>query len=106
MVRLLVMMRVGAALWIEWRLYFDYVGAEVACHLGYDVIAPDPQRHCEKLRRNVSIAKVPSHAGGLQRIGAADLKERLRCGNDFDQPTIFQDQRIPAVQPGCLREIK
>ena len=34
-------MRVGAALWIEWRLYFDYVGAEVACHLGYDVIAPD-----------------------------------------------------------------
>jgi hypothetical protein len=99
-------MRIGASLRIERSLYFDHVSAELDCHFGYDVIAPDPQRHCEKLRRNVPIAEVPSHAGGLQRISAADLKERLRCGNHFDQPTIFQDQRIAAVQPGWVGKIK
>jgi hypothetical protein len=106
MVRLLVTMRVGAALWIEWCLYFDYIGAEVACHLGYDVIAPDAQRGCEYLRSNVPIAQVPSNAGGLQPVRAADLQKRFRRGNNFDQPSVLQDQRIPAVQLSDLRQIK
>ena len=106
MVRLLVTMRVGAALWIEWRPYFDYVGAELACHLGYDVIAPDTQRHCEYLRRNVPIAQVPSNAGGLQRIRAADFQKRFRRSNNLDQPSVLQDQRIPAVQLSDVRQIK
>ena len=105
-VRLLVTMRIGAALRIKRRLYFNYFGAELACHLGYDVIEPDAQRHCEYLRRNVPIAQVPSNAGGLQNVRAADLQKRFRCGNNFDQPSVLQDQRIPAVQPGGVRQIK
>jgi hypothetical protein len=105
-VRVLVMMRVGAALWIERRLYFDDFSAELDCHLGYDVIAPDAQRCSEQLGRHVSIAEMPSETNALQQMGAANLQERFRCGNDFDQPPVLQDQRVAAVQPGCVRQIK
>jgi len=101
-----MLMRVGAALRIERRLYFDDLGAKLDCHLRDDVIAPDAQRNFKELRRNMPIAEVPSHAGGLQRISAANLKKRLRCGNDFYQPPVLQDERIPAAQPSRVRQIK
>lgn len=97
---------VGAALGVKGRVDFDDLGAETDRHRHNDVIAPDANRHVQHFRRQMSIAQMPSDPRQMFRIGAADLKKRLGRGDDFDQPPIFQHQRVAVVQRGTGRQIE
>ena len=48
----------------------------------------------------MTIAKMPGDANQMLRILAADFEQRLRRRDHFDQPAVFQHQRIAAAQ-GC-----
>jgi hypothetical protein len=97
---------IGAALRIEWRLDLDNASAELRRHFRYDVIAPDAQRFCQHLRRQVPVSQMPSNAGEMERIVAADFQQGFRRSDDFDQPSVFQHQHVAAAQPGCHWQIE
>ena len=46
------------------------------------------------------VAEMPGDAGEMLRIGAADFQQRLGRGDDLDQPSVLQQQRIAAAQLG------
>jgi hypothetical protein len=48
----------------------------------------------------MAIAEMPGDPHEMQRIGAADLDQRLGRRDHLDQPAVFQHQRIAAAQ-GC-----
>jgi hypothetical protein len=41
---------------------------------------------------------MPGDPDQMQRIDAADFHQRLGRGNNFDQPAVFQHQRVAAAQ--------
>jgi len=97
---------IGATLWIERRVDFHHVSAESRGQFGKNVIAPDAQRVCQELRRHVPVAQMPGDAGEMLMIGAANFQERLGRGDDLDQPSVFQQQRVAAAQLGRRGEVE
>lgn len=97
---------ISTALGIEWRCDFDDAGAKANGHRRNDVIAPDANSHVQHLRRQMPVTQMPSEPRQMFRIGAADLQKRLTSGDDFDQPSVFQYQRIAPVQRDRGRQIE
>jgi hypothetical protein len=52
------------------------------------------------------VAEMPGDPDQMQRIGAPDLDQRLRCCNHLDQPAILQHQRIAAAQGDRVFEVE
>jgi hypothetical protein len=70
------------------------------------MIAADAQALRHDLGRQMAVAKMPGDADQMQRIGAADLEQRL-CGRDhLDQPAVFQHQRVAAAQCDGVLQIE
>jgi hypothetical protein len=99
-------LRIGAAFGVERRLDLDDPRAEPFHHRLDDVISANPQALWHDLRRQMAIAEMPGHANQMQRIGAADLKQRLRRRHHLDQPAVFQHQGVAAAQRDGVFEIK
>ena len=54
----------------------------------------------------MAIAEVPGEPDQMLRIPALDLDQRLGGGNDFDQATVVEHQRIAAAQRDRLFEVE
>ena len=89
---------IGAAFGIERRLDLDHARTEALHHGFDDVVAADAQALGHDLRRQMTIAEMPADADEVMRIAAADLQQRLGCRDHFDQPPVFQHQRVAAAQ--------
>src|SRR3954470_411703 len=90
-------LRICPALGIERRLDLDDARAQSLHHRLDDVIPADAQALWHDLRRQMAIAEMPGDPDQMQRIGAADLHQRLGGRHHLDQPAIFQHQRIAAA---------
>jgi ABC-type nickel/cobalt efflux system permease component RcnA len=90
--------RIGAALGIKRRLDLDDARAEPLHHFLDDVIPADAQALGHDLRRQVSIAEMPSDPHQMARIQPSDFGQRLGRRHHLDQPAVFQHQRIAAAQ--------
>ena len=81
---------IGARFGIEWGLDLHAGRAELSGELGKNVIAPNSQRIGQHLRRYMTVAEVPGDPGEMLTIGAADLQQQFRRGDDLDEPAILQ----------------
>ena len=97
---------IGAAFGIERRLDLDDAGAESLHHRLDDVVAADAQALRHDLRRQMAVAEMPGDADQMQRIGAADLDQRLGRGDHLDQPAVLQHQRVAAAQRDGVFQIE
>ena len=97
---------IGAAFGIERRLDLDDPRAEPLQHIRDDVVAPDTQRPGGDLRRQMAISEVPGEPDHMLRIPALDLDQRLGGGNDLDQASVVEHQRIAAAQRDRLFQIE
>jgi hypothetical protein len=100
------LVRIGAALRIEWRLDLDRSGTQPLHHRLDHVIAPDAQAFRRDLRRQMSIAEMPCDANQVLRILAADFHQRLGRRNHFDQPAIIKHQCVTASQRDRMFQIE
>jgi len=98
--------RIGAAFGIERCLDLDDPSAEPLQHIRDDVVAPDTQRPGGDLRRQMAIPEVPSQPDHMLRIPALDLDQRLGGGNDLDQATVVEHQRVAAAQRDRLLQVE
>ena len=89
---------ISAAFGIERRFNDNDPRAESANHVLDHMIASDAQALADNLRWQMSIAEMPGDPHQMMRIGAADFHQRLGRSDDFDQPPVFQHQRIAAAQ--------
>ena len=87
---------IGAAFRIERRFDLDDPRAQPLHHRLDDVIAPYATAPFRDLRRQMAIAEMPGDPNQMLRVVAPDLNERLRCRDDFDQPTIVEHQCVAA----------
>lgn len=97
---------IGARVGLERRLDMADLGAKPAHHVLQHMIAPHAQPVVENLRLDVAIADVIGDARQLARIAAAHFRQLFRRGHDFDQATVFQNQRVAAAQRHGLRQIE
>jgi hypothetical protein len=97
---------VSATFRIERRLDFGYARAQTYDHFGNDVIAANADGLCQKLNRQMPVSKVPGDTRQMQRIRAADFKQRLRRRYDLDNPAILQHERVAIAQRSCLGKIE
>ncbi len=98
--------RIGPAFRIEWRFDFDHARAKPLHHVLDHMVAADTKSLADNLRRQMTIAEMPGDTHEMMRIVAPDFDELLRCGNDFDQPPVFQHQRIAAAQRKSVLKIE
>ena len=89
---------ISAAFRIERCFNDNDARAKAAHHLLDHMIAPDAQALADDLRRQMAVAEMPGDPHQMMRIGAADFHQQLGRGNHFDQPPVFQHQRIAAAQ--------
>jgi len=99
-------LRICPALGIERRLDLDDARAQSLHHRLDDVIPADAQALWHDLRRQMAITEMPGDPDQMQRIGAADLHQRLGGRHHLDQPAIFQHQRVAAAQRHRVFEIE
>jgi hypothetical protein len=97
---------IRAAFGIERRLDLDDARAQSLHHGFDDMIAPDPQAFANDLRRQMAIAEMPGDPDEMVRIDAADLHQRLRRRDHFDQPAIVEHQRVAAAQRHRVFEVE
>ena len=98
--------RIGAAFGIERRFDLDDPRAQPLHHRLDDVIAADAQALRHDLRRQMAVAEMPGDPDQMMRIGALDLEQRLRRRDHFDQPAVFQHQRVAAAQCDGVFEVE
>ena len=91
-------LRIGAALGIERRFDFDDARAQSFHHRLDDMIPADAQALRHDLGRQMAVAEMPGDADEMQGIGAADLDQRFGRRDHFDEPAVFQHQRVAAAQ--------
>jgi hypothetical protein len=99
-------LRIRPALGIERRLDLDDAGAQPLHHRLDDMIAPDAQTLRHDLGRQMAVAEMPGDPDQMQRIGAADLDQRLGGRDHLDQPVILQHQRVAAAQRDGILQIE
>ena len=104
--RMGVTARIGAAFGIERRLDLDDPRAQPLHHRLDDVIAANAQALRHDLCRQMAVAEMPGDPNQMQRIGAADLEQRLGGRHHLDQPSVFQHQRIAAAQRDGVFQIE
>jgi hypothetical protein len=97
---------IRAAFGIERRLDLDHAGTEALHHRLDDVVASDAQGLGHDLRRQMTVAEMPADADEMVRIMAANLEQRLGRRDHFDQPAIFQHQRIAAAQRDGILQVE
>jgi hypothetical protein len=97
---------IGAALRLERRFDLKQFRAKAAQHILDDMIAPDAELPARDLNRQMTIAEVPGYAREILRLVAADLRQGLRRGHDFDKAAIFQHQGIAMAQDQGLGKIE
>lgn len=89
---------VGAGVRLERGLDMRNLRAEPAHHVFQHVIAAHANPVGEYLGLRVPVADVIGHARKLPRIGAAHLGQFLRRSDNLDQPSVFENERVPAAQ--------
>jgi hypothetical protein len=97
---------VGAAFRIERRLDLDHASAEPSHHVLDDMIAANAQSAPGDLSRQMAVAEMPGDANQMLRILAADFHQWLRRSHDFDQPAVFEQQRVAAAQCDGMLKIE
>jgi len=97
---------IGAAFGIERRLDLDDTGAQPFHHVLDDVIATDAQAAARDLRRQMPVAEMPGDPHQMRRIGAPDLQQRLGRRDHFDQPAVFQHQRVAAAKRDGILQVE
>jgi hypothetical protein len=109
-VRMIVRMRVrsgiGAAFGIERRLDLDDAGAKSGHHRFDNMVAANPQAFRHDLGRQMAIAEMPGDPHQMQRVGAADFRQRLRSGDHLDQAAVLQHQGIATAQCDGVLEVE
>ena len=97
---------IGAPFGIERRFDLDHPRAQSLHHRFDDVIAPDPQSLADNLGRQMTVAEMPGEPDQMMRISDADLEQRFRCRDHFDQPAIVEHQCIAAAQCDGIFEVE
>ena len=97
---------IGTAFRVEWRLDLDHARAQSLDHGVDDVIPADAQAFCHDLRRQMPVAEMPGDTDQMLRIARLDLEQRLGSRHHFDEPPIFQDQRVAAAQCHGVFEVE
>jgi hypothetical protein len=97
---------VRSALRIERRLDLDHTRTESPHHGLDDVIPANAQVLGHDLGRQMAIAEMPGDADQMVRVMAADFQQRLGRGDDLDQPSVLQHQRVAAAQRDGALEIE
>jgi hypothetical protein len=97
---------IGAALGIERRFDLDHASPQSLHHRLDDMIAPDAQAPGRDLRRQMTVTEMPGKPHQMLGIAASDLGQRLRRGDDLDQPVIVKHQRVTTSQHGCGFQIE
>lgn len=91
---------------LERRLDMHHLRAERLHHLLEHMIPADADRLEKDFRRGMPIAQMIGEPHHQARIGRANLRKLLRRGDDFDQPPIFQHQRIAATNVNRLWQVE
>jgi hypothetical protein len=99
------LMMVSPTLRLERAFDLDHLGAKPSEHVGDDVILADAQPFRPDLGFEMPVAKMPGQPHLVQPIAALDLEQRLRFGDDLNQPPIFEHIRIAMGERGCFGEI-
>src|SRR5580700_9938976 len=89
---------IGAAFGIKRRLDLDDARAQPLHHRLDHMIAADTQALRHELRRQMTVAEMPSDPDQMMRIGSLDLEQRLGRGDDLDQPAILEHQRVATAK--------
>ncbi len=89
---------IGAALRIKWSFDLNQPGSQPSHHRFDHVIASNAQSSRHDLRRQVTVAEMPGDANEVLRVLATNFQKGLGRCDDFDQPAIFEHQRIPTSQ--------
>jgi hypothetical protein len=97
---------IGAAFGIEWRFDLDHARAETLHHLLDHMVAADAQSLGHDLRGQMTVAEMPGEPHQMAGIGAADLDQRLRCGDHLNEAAVFQHQGVATAQGGGVFEIE
>lgn len=97
---------IGAAFGIERRLDLDDARAKPLHHRLDHVVTADAQAFCRDLRRQVPVTEMPGNPHQMVRVAAADFDQRLGRGDHFDQPPVFEHQRVPAAQRDGVFEVE
>ena len=97
---------IGAAFGIERRLDLDDARAEALHHRLDHVIPADAKALRHDLGRQMAVAEMPGDANQVQRIGAADLDQRLGGGDHLDQAAVFQHQRVAAAKRNGVFQVE
>ena len=101
-----LMMIVGAALGVEWRLDRREPRAKPAQHVFDDVIAPDAQPLARDLHVDVAIADMPGEPCQIVAIRSGDFDQRLGPPDHADDCAILEHQSVAVAQRGGLRKIE
>src|SRR5579863_4190604 len=102
----LISLHVSAALGIERRLERDDPRPESLGHRLDDRIVADAQRLRQDFGRQMAVAEMPGDAGQSDPVGGPDLRQRLGCGDDFDNAPVLEAQTVAAAQHRRFREIE
>jgi hypothetical protein len=97
---------IRAALGIKRRFDLNQPSPQPRHHRFDHVIAPDAQTLRHDLGRQVTVPEMPGDANQMLRVRAADFHQRLRCRDNFDQPAIFEHQRVTAAQRDRVFQIE
>jgi hypothetical protein len=54
----------------------------------------------------MTIAEMPGNPDQMVRVIAADFSQRLRRGDDLDQPAVVKHQRVPSPKRNRVFEIE
>ena len=97
---------VGSAIGLERRFDMHDLCTEHFHHVFQHMIPADANALGEYFRRRVPVAEVIGEAHHEAGIMGADFRQLFRRSNDFDQPTIFQHQRIAAADVHGVRQVE
>jgi hypothetical protein len=97
---------IGAAFGIERRFDLDHARAQSPDHRLDDMVAADAQAARGDLGRQMAVAEMPGDPDQMLRIGPANFDQRLRRGDDLDQPAVVEHQRIAAAQHGGVFQVE
>jgi hypothetical protein len=97
---------IGAALGIERSLDLDHASAKPLHHRLDDMVTADAQALTDDLRRQMAVAEMPGDTYQMQGISAPNFSKRLGRRHYFNQPSVFQHQRVATAQRDGVLEIE
>ncbi len=97
---------IGPTFRIERCLDLDHARAKAQQHILDDVITANAQSLRHNLRRQMTISEMPGDTHEMMRIMSTNLKKWLWRSDNFNQPIIFQYQRVAAAQRDSLRQVE